>query len=357
MIAMTYICYVGIEASAKTQYGLLGMELFTLALFAIVALYKVATMDISGEITPSLEWFNPFSLSSSALAAGVILGIFIYWGWDSTVNVNEESADPTEGPGKAAVVSTVVLLGVYVLVAVAAQAYHGTGFLRANSDDVLSSLGTDVLGSPLDKLLIIAVLTSASASCQTTILPATRSALSMAAKRAAPKRFGTLHPQHLTPSVGDDLDGRHLGRLVRRTQADQRRRALRRGRRARHDDRVLLRHHAASPARSTSAASCTTARGSFVLAGVPPWSAASCSSGRSTSRITDGINPNPADRTIWLGHFSRPRRHRRGLLHPRLRPHVRDVVARQDVLPPPPEVAPAGLPGCPVAAEPAADAA
>ena len=167
---MTAIFYVGIEASARTQYGLLGMEILTLAIFAIVALWKVGTMDISGEITPSLEWFNPFSLSSSALAAGVILGIFIYWGWDSTVSVNEESADPTEGPGKAAVVSTIILLGIYVLVGVAAQAYHGAGFLKENSDDVLSSLGTDVLGSPWDKLLIIAVLTSASASCQTTIL-------------------------------------------------------------------------------------------------------------------------------------------------------------------------------------------
>jgi amino acid transporter len=84
---------------------------------------------------------------------------------------------------------------------VAAQAYHGVGFLKANSDDVLSSLGTDVLGSPWDKLLIIAVLTSASASCQTTILPATRSALSMAAKRAAPKTFGSVHPEYLTPHV------------------------------------------------------------------------------------------------------------------------------------------------------------
>ena len=86
-------------------------------------------------------------------------------------------------------------------------------------------------GSPWDKLLVIAVLTSASASCQTTILPATRSALSMAAKRAAPKTLGTIHPHFLTPERGDDLDGRHLGRLVRRPQADQRRPPLRRRRR------------------------------------------------------------------------------------------------------------------------------
>jgi amino acid transporter len=303
MIAMTAICYVGIEASARTQYGLLGMELFTLMIFAVIALYKVATMDISGEITPSLEWFNPFSLSSSALAAGVILGIFIYWGWDSTVNVNEESADPTEGPGKAAVVSTVVLLGVYVLVAVAAQAYHGVGFLKANSDDVLSSLGTDVLGSPWDKLLIIAVLTSASASCQTTILPATRSALSMAAKRAAPRTFGTVHPTFLTPSVatiwmGVISVGWYIGlKLI--------------------SDDVLYDAVAGLGMMiafyyGITGFACPvyfrrelkTRPRPFLFAGVAPVIGGIILFWALYKSIADGINPNPDDSTIWLGHFA-----------------------------------------------------
>jgi amino acid transporter len=58
-----------------------------------------------------------------------------------------------------------------------------------------------VLGSPLDKLLVIAVLTSAAASTQTTILPTARTSLSMAFKGAAPKRFGSIHPRYLTPST------------------------------------------------------------------------------------------------------------------------------------------------------------
>jgi amino acid transporter len=66
---------------------------------------------------------------------------------------------------------------------------------------VLATLGTDVLGSPFDKLLIIAVLTSSAASCQTTILPTARTSLSMAFKGAAPKRFGNIHPRHLTLST------------------------------------------------------------------------------------------------------------------------------------------------------------
>jgi amino acid transporter len=48
---------------------------------------------------------------------------------------------------------------------------------------------------------VIAVLTSAAASTQTTILPTARTSLSMAFKGAAPKRFGNIHPRYLTPST------------------------------------------------------------------------------------------------------------------------------------------------------------
>ena len=66
---------------------------------------------------------------------------------------------------------------------------------------MLSALGTAVLGSPWDKLLIIAVLTSASASTQTTILPTSRTTLSMASHGAIPKYFARIHPRYLTPST------------------------------------------------------------------------------------------------------------------------------------------------------------
>jgi amino acid transporter len=204
IIVMTWICYVGIELSARTQFFLLGMEIFALALFAIVALVKVYAGGAPADsIHVGLDWFSPFSLpgGSTALVEGVLLGVFIYWGWDSGVCVNEESENASEGPGRAAVMSTILLVLIYVVVAVSAQAYGGLEFLRHNKDDVLSALGGSVFGSPLDKLLIIAVLTSASASTQTTILPTARTTLSMARFGAIPKAFGRVHPRYLTPDV------------------------------------------------------------------------------------------------------------------------------------------------------------
>lgn len=197
---MTWVCWRGIELSARVQTALLSAEVAILALFAVVALVKVYAEDPTGSITPQLSWFNPFEIGWSALIDGVLLGAFIYWGWDSGVAVNEESEDSNEGPGRAAVVSTILLVVIYLVVSTAAQAYGGTRVLEDNADDVLSVLGGGVFGSPLDKLLILAVLTSAAASTQTTILPTARTTLSMARKRAIPAQFASVHPRYLTPS-------------------------------------------------------------------------------------------------------------------------------------------------------------
>lgn len=208
IIVMSAICVIGIELSARTQVGLLGAEILTLALFAIIALIKVYAGDGGpNAVEPSLSWFNPFEVDSfTALVSGVLIAVFIYWGWDSTVTVNEESEDSTHTPGRAAVVSTLILLGIYVIVSTAAQAFNGPAAL-ADQDDALSLLANDVFGSPLDKIVIIAVLTSAAASCQTTILPNARTALAMARQGAFPKALGNVSTRYLTPHTATVIFG------------------------------------------------------------------------------------------------------------------------------------------------------
>ena len=205
---LTWICYRGIELSARTQVVLLAVELLALAVFAAVALFRVYTDPPAGAILPSLDCLNPFAIfgedgafSPSALAAGLIIALFIYWGWDTTATTNEESANPTEQPGRATVIATLVLVATYVIVTIAAQAWAGvTRLADAGESDIFAIMANEVLGSPLDKLLILAVLTSAAASTQTTILPTARTALSMGAKRAIPKMWAKVHPRFQTPT-------------------------------------------------------------------------------------------------------------------------------------------------------------
>src|SRR5580700_7321874 len=93
IVAMTAICYVGIEISANFQKALLGIEITMLLVLSVVALVKVGTGHAPhGHLTPSLSWFNPFDVPSpESFMVGFTLMLFIYWGWDTAVSVNEET--------------------------------------------------------------------------------------------------------------------------------------------------------------------------------------------------------------------------------------------------------------------------
>jgi amino acid transporter len=185
-----------------------------LIIFAAVALIRVAAGHGSAtHLNPAWSWLNPFGIGSvSDFVAAFILMIFIYWGWDTAVTVNEETADPQRTPGRAAVISTLLLLGIYFAVTFAAQTFAGVGdkgLGLANPDnqsDVISVLGHAVfghnwVGTVFLQLLLLMVLSSAAASTQTTILPTARTTLAMAVYRAIPSTFAKVHKKYLTPTT------------------------------------------------------------------------------------------------------------------------------------------------------------
>ena len=99
--------------------------------------------------------------------------------------------------------STVVLLLTYLAVATAVVSFAGADWLAGNADEeeaVFALLSTSALGG-WDWVVLVAVATSAIASTQTTIIPASRTALSMARRAALPRRFAAIDPRGRTPDV------------------------------------------------------------------------------------------------------------------------------------------------------------
>lgn len=204
ILVMTAVCVIGTELSAKVQNVLILAQVACLLIFVGVALYSVYDgTSAYDSVEPSLGWLNPFGAGGAALTGGLLLGVFIYWGWESAVNLTEEVEDSATAPGKAGLWSTVILLVTYVSVGFAVVAYAGPTFLAENAGEeefVFAQLATDVLGG-WDWILLLAVATSAIASTQTTIIPASRTALSMARRRALPASYGHISPRFRTPDV------------------------------------------------------------------------------------------------------------------------------------------------------------
>lgn len=214
IVVMTYVCYRGIAVSARVLYALLSIQIVVLIAFSMVALVKTYTHSAQAfSLHPSLFWFWPGGLDfRTTTAPAVLMAIFMYWGWDTAVSCNEESDDPSRTPGRAAVISTFLLLATFTLVTVSAVAFAGVGTAGIglgnphNSKDVFASIGPALFGNgALGKIALLmlaaSILTSAAASTQTTILKTTRTTLSMGAYKALPDAFAKTHRRYLTPTT------------------------------------------------------------------------------------------------------------------------------------------------------------
>lgn len=205
IMVLTALTVGGTQLSARVQSVMIVVQVLALLIFAVVAIVKVFGGGApSGSATPSLSWFNPFAAPSldEFLVAGLLVGVFVYWGWESCVNLTEETENSTRSPGIAAIASTVVLLVTYLGVTVAVVGFLGPAATASFEDEaILATTATAVLGSPLDKLIVLGVVFSAVASTHTTILPASRTLLSMARQHALPRALGRVHPRRRTPHV------------------------------------------------------------------------------------------------------------------------------------------------------------
>ncbi len=209
----TAISYRGMAATKGVQYVLVGLQMVVLALFVVLAFGGAIGGTSELAIGFSWSWLNPFAIESfAAFAAGLSLSIFIFWGWDTTLTVNEETTGSSSTPGRAALLTILTILSTYLLVAISAQMFAGIGKQGVGlgnpdtADNVFAVLAGPVLGA-LAILLFLAVLASAASSLQTTFLPAARTMLAMSFYKAAPERFSRVHPRFRSPSYATLFSG------------------------------------------------------------------------------------------------------------------------------------------------------
>lgn len=202
-LLITYICVVGIRATANFQWVLVTVEYVAVIIFSVIAIIKVVASHPHGSTGFHFAWLNPLHLSGiTGLASGAVLGVFFFWGWDTSANLNEEAEDSDHNPGVAGIISMFLLLVVFMVNNIAMQMLVPSSVIQKEGGNALYYFAQQVLPAPWNYIMLLAILSSTVATTQTTLLPASRITLAMARDKVFPSIFSSINKQWLTPASG-----------------------------------------------------------------------------------------------------------------------------------------------------------
>jgi amino acid transporter len=199
---VTYMVMVGIRVAARLQWLLLGLEYLIVLGFAIIGLFK------KGGSGFDLAWLNPGAMGGwKALAAGVVISVFFYWGWDTAANLNEETEQGEENPGRAGIIGMFLLLALFLVACISIQEVLTPQEIQANSSTTLTAFADKLVGNSWGSLAILAFLSSTVATLQTTLLPSVRTAFSMGRDGMLGRVWANVHTRWQTPAWGTLIMG------------------------------------------------------------------------------------------------------------------------------------------------------
>ena len=206
-LVMMIIAVVGIRMTARTQVGIGVIEYSILIVFAIWGLVYVLGHH-AGTYAITSSWFTFHGIGGKgSLAAGFLIAVFMYTGWDGTLYVNEEVKHRRVNPGRAAVMAVCIVAVIFIVTQIGLQGVTSPKKLQANSSNALTFVGTVLGGNAGGKALAVALALSVIAATGTGIVLTARIVYGMASHRALPGFLSNVSPRFSTPVVATVLAG------------------------------------------------------------------------------------------------------------------------------------------------------
>ncbi|MFD5634192.1 APC family permease [Streptomyces sp. NPDC127077] len=200
LVAVTLTAVTGVKTAARLQSGLLVFEYVVLLGFCGYGI-------VTGPHPFSLSWFDPFQIpSATALAQGLLLSVFCYWGFEAAFTVNEEVRDPRDA-SRAGTITLVTMLGLFLLGSVAFQRVLSENELAGHGAEGLAFLGNRLADQPLAALPLVALMFSAVASLQAGVIPTARGMFAMSRDRTLGPVWSKVSARYGTPARGTLLIG------------------------------------------------------------------------------------------------------------------------------------------------------
>jgi amino acid transporter len=207
LVVMLVIAVVGIRPTARVQVGMASVEYAILIGFSIWGLVAVLGHH-HGTFAISSGWFSLTGIGGKGdLAAGLLLGVFLFAGWDATVYVNEEVKHRRINPGRAAIFAVAILGLIYILAQLGLQGVVSPAKLQANSSSALVFIAQALGGGGWAKVMAFCLALSVSASVGIGIVSLARISYGMATRRVLPAIMGNVSSRFSTPAIASVVMG------------------------------------------------------------------------------------------------------------------------------------------------------
>ena len=207
VLVMLVIAVIGIRPTARTQLGMGGLEYLILIGFAIAG-FAFVIGHHPGTFPITKGWFSISGIGGKGeVAAGLLIAVFMFTGWDATVYVNEEVKGRNFNPGKSAILAVSFLALVFIVSEMGLQGVVSPAKLQANSDSALVYVAQALGGSGWAKVMALALALSVIATTLTGIVILARILYGMASYRALPAVLGRVSPRFNTPAISSIIVG------------------------------------------------------------------------------------------------------------------------------------------------------
>ena len=198
LIAVSLVIVKGIKPTSYTQVVMTAIEVGVLVIVIVAALIQYASHPAH---PVSWSWISLTEFTPELFATGALTALFFFWGWDVTLNLNEETRDAAHAPGRGAVVAMCIVLLLFMTFALACLLVLSDAEIEQSSTNVVFAVADKLFPRPWSYMAVLAVMLSTIGTLETSILQFTRTMYAKGRDGALHPRYAILHKSWKTPWV------------------------------------------------------------------------------------------------------------------------------------------------------------
>lgn len=198
LLLVSAVIVKGIKPTSYTQILMTALEVGILLIIIIAAFVQYGAVPIH---SISLSWFSAMEFTPKLFATGALTALFFFWGWDVTVNLNEETRNSTHAPGRGALWAMVIVLLLFIAFATVTLLVLSDQEIERSSTNIVLAVAEKLFPKPWSYIAVIAVMLSTVGTLETSILQFTRTMYAKGRDGVLHRRYAILHKTWRTPWV------------------------------------------------------------------------------------------------------------------------------------------------------------